>query len=152
MADEDGNEQQQQERGKGRHRDGSSHVTLGPRDVLNGTLKIEGDLTVRGKVEGEVHTSGDISVENSANVKATLEGSNVTVQGHVTGNVVARGKLTLAGSGSLHGDVKVAKLAVEDGATLNGNVSMTPNVGGGSGGGKKAEGEQPHGEGHPEGG
>ena len=32
----------------------------------------------------------------------------------------------------LHGDVQVAKLAVEDGATLNGNVSMSPSGGAGS--------------------
>jgi cytoskeletal protein CcmA (bactofilin family) len=30
----------------------------------------------------------------------------------------------LGGSGHLNGDVKVARLTVEDGATLNGNVTM----------------------------
>ena len=145
MADE---ENEQPERGKGRHKDGNSHVVLGPRDVLNGTLKIEGDMTVRGKVDGEIHTSGDIAVENSATVKAQLEGNNVMVQGNVTGNVVARGRLTLAGTGSLHGDVKIAKLSVEDGATLNGNVSMTPSVHGGAG---PRQEQKPEGEGRPEG-
>ena len=32
--------------------------------------------------------------------------------------------LTLAGSGRLNGDVRVSRLSVEDGATLNGNVTM----------------------------
>jgi len=50
-----------------------------------------------------------------------------TVQ--VTGNVTAKRRLTLGGSGKLHGDVRVGRLTVEDGATLNGNVTMAPEKG-----------------------
>jgi cytoskeletal protein CcmA (bactofilin family) len=49
----------------------------------------------------------------------------VSVRGQVNGPVTARRRLTLAGSGKLNGDVRVGRLTVEDGATLNGNVSMT---------------------------
>ena len=48
------------------------------------------------------------------------------IQGDLKGNVTARRRLTLGGSGRLNGDVKVARLTVEDGATLNGNVTMAP--------------------------
>ena len=144
MADEDNNEQHEG-RGRGRRGEAGSNnsVTLGPRDSLIGTLRIEGELRVHGTVEGEVHASGDVNVESTAKVKASIEGANVTVTGNVTGNVTARGKLTLSGSGSLHGDVHVSKLAVEDGATLNGNVSMSPKVGGGSGAHEAAPAEEP---------
>lgn len=103
---------------------GHNSVRLGPRDSLIGKLVISGDLQVQGTVEGELSATGDIQVEQSANVKAVLEGRNVTVQGQVQGNVTARRRLTLAGNGSLNGDVRVSRLSVEDGATLNGNVSM----------------------------
>ena len=56
---------------------------------------------------------------------AEIEGSNVVVRGQVTGNVTAKKRLTLGGSGRLNGDVRVGRLTVEDGATLNGNVAMT---------------------------
>ena len=59
-------------------------------------------------------------------VQASIEGANVQVRGQVTGSVTARRRLTLGGSGRLNGDVKVSRLTVEDGATLNGNVTMTP--------------------------
>jgi cytoskeletal protein CcmA (bactofilin family) len=108
-------------------------ITLGPRDKLIGSLTFDGDLTVAGKMEGDVHATGDVAVENGSSVKATIEGNNVSVQGTVHGNVNARGRLSLSGSGSLHGDVRVSKLTVEDGATLNGNVQMGPSVGGGKG-------------------
>ena len=105
---------------------GTNAVNLGPRDSLHGRLEIQGDLKVAGTVEGELKASGDVSVDSAANVQATIEGSNVSIRGQVNGNVTARRRLTLGGSGHLNGDVKVSRLTVEDGATLNGNVTMSP--------------------------
>jgi cytoskeletal protein CcmA (bactofilin family) len=103
---------------------GTNVVTLGPRDSLHGRLDIHGDLKVHGTVEGELKVSGDVLVESTATVQASIEGANVNVRGQVNGNVTAKKRLTLGGSGHLNGDVKVARLTVEDGATLNGNVTM----------------------------
>ena len=108
---------------------GTNVVTLGPRDTLHGRLDIQGDLKVAGNVEGELTASGDVTVDSTANVQATIEGANVIVRGQVNGNVTARRRLTLGGSGHLNGDVKVARLTVEDGATLNGNVTMSQEKG-----------------------
>ena len=83
-------------------------------------------MKVHGTVEGELKASGDVLVESTATVQASIEGANVNVRGQVNGNVTARRRLTLGGSGRLNGEVKVARLTVEDGATLNGNVTMTP--------------------------
>ncbi|HEX6547557.1 MAG TPA: polymer-forming cytoskeletal protein [Candidatus Dormibacteraeota bacterium] len=107
-----------------RNRRGGNNMTLGPRDSLVGKLTIDGDVRILGTVEGEVTASGDIDVESRANVRAALEGRNLSIRGEVTGDAVARERLTLAGSGTLNGNVKVARLAIEDGATLNGNVTM----------------------------
>jgi cytoskeletal protein CcmA (bactofilin family) len=104
---------------------GTNVVTLGPQDSLHGRLEIHGDLRIHGTVEGELKVSGDVAVESTANVSASIEGGNVSVRGQVNGNVTARRRLTLGGSGRLNGDVRVGRLTVEDGATLNGNVGMT---------------------------
>jgi cytoskeletal protein CcmA (bactofilin family) len=89
-----------------------------------GQLFIEGDLRVGGIVEGEVEATGDVEIDDMAKVKASLAGRDVTIRGHVSGAVVARKRLVVARSGSLHGDVRVARLAIQDGATFSGNVSM----------------------------
>jgi cytoskeletal protein CcmA (bactofilin family) len=104
---------------------GNNVVSLGPRDILQGRLEIQGDLKVAGNVEGDLKASGDITVDSTANIQAAIEGANVNVRGQVTGNITARKRLTLGGSGRLNGDVKVGRLTVEDGATLNGNVTMS---------------------------
>jgi cytoskeletal protein CcmA (bactofilin family) len=103
---------------------GTNVVNLGPRDSLNGRLDVQGDLKVAGNVEGELKASGDITVAEGAAIQASIEGANVNVRGQVTGNVTAKKRLTLGGSGRLNGDVKVGRLTVEDGATLNGTVNM----------------------------
>ncbi|SRR5713226_8497324 len=104
---------------------GTNVVTLGPRDSLHGRLEIQGDLRIHGTVEGELKATGDVTVEPTSSIQASIEGSNVSVRGQVNGNVTARRRLLLGGSGRLNGDVKVGRLTVEDGATLNGNVTMS---------------------------
>jgi cytoskeletal protein CcmA (bactofilin family) len=99
-------------------------VSLGPRDTLQGRLEIQGDLKVAGTVEGDLKASGDVTIDATANIQAAIEGANISIRGNVTGNVTAKRRLTLAGSGHLTGDVKVGRLTVEDGASLNGNVTM----------------------------
>jgi cytoskeletal protein CcmA (bactofilin family) len=99
-------------------------VTLGPDDRLEGKLNIRSDLVVHGSIEGEVTTSGDITVEAGATVKAKLECRNLSIRGRVEGEVAAQQRLRLAGSGYLQGSIRVAKLHVEDGATFNGSISM----------------------------
>ena len=104
---------------------GHNIVSLGPRDILQGRLEIQGDLKIAGNVEGDLKAGGDVTIDPTATIQAAIEGANVSVRGQVTGNVTARKRLTLGGSGRLNGDVKVSRLTVEDGATLNGNVTMS---------------------------
>ena len=108
---------------------GNNVVSLGPRDVLQGRLEIQGDLKIAGNVEGDLKASGDVTIDSGANIQAAIEGGNVNVRGQVTGNVTAKKRLTLGGSGRLNGDVRVSRLTVEDGATLNGNVTMSSEKG-----------------------
>ncbi|MHB8590309.1 MAG: bactofilin family protein [Candidatus Dormibacteraceae bacterium] len=99
---------------------------LGPRDRLIGRLYIEGDLHVSGTVEGAVEATGDVEIDDMAQVKASVAGRQVSIRGQVSGAVIARKRLVVARSGSLIGDVRVPRLVVQEGATFNGNVSMGP--------------------------
>jgi cytoskeletal protein CcmA (bactofilin family) len=103
-----------------------STVTLGPRDRLIGQLHIDGDVRLGGIVEGEIHATGNVDVDDEAKVNASLAGGDVSIRGHVSGPVTARKRLVVARSGSLTGDVRVARLVIQDGASFSGNVSMGP--------------------------
>lgn len=89
-------------------------VVLGPNDRLVGQLYIEGDLRVSGTVEGNLEATGDIEIAGA---------------GKVNGAVTAYNRLVVGSSASLiGGDVRVARLTVEDGATFTGHVSMGPHA------------------------
>jgi cytoskeletal protein CcmA (bactofilin family) len=77
-------------------------------------------------VQGEIHATGNVEVDDEAKVNASLAGGDVSIRGHVSGPVTARKKLVVAKSGSLTGDVRVARLVIQDGATFSGKVSMGP--------------------------
>jgi cytoskeletal protein CcmA (bactofilin family) len=103
-----------------------SSVSLGPRDRLIGQLHIDGDVLLSGTIEGEIHATGDVEIDDEAKVNASVAGSDVNIRGHVSGPVTARKRLVLSRSGSLTGDVRVSRLVIQDGATFSGNVSMGP--------------------------
>ena len=85
-------------------------VVLGPNDKLVGQLFIEGDLRVSGTVDGTLEATGDIEIAGA---------------GKVNGGVTAYNRLVVGSDASLiGGDVRVARLTVEDGATFSGKVSM----------------------------
>ena len=75
-----------------------------------GQLFIEGDLHVSGTVDGELEATGNIEIAGS---------------GKVSGTVTAYNRLVVGSDASLiGGDVRVARLTVEDGATFTGKVTM----------------------------
>src|ERR1700674_763305 len=84
-------------------------VVLGPRDRLVGQLYIEGDLRVAGTVEGGLEVTGSGEMDEG---------------GKVTGPVTARDRLVVGRAGTLMGDVRVARVVVQAGATFSGNVSV----------------------------
>ncbi len=103
----------------------NAQIVLGPNDSLKGTLRTESGITIHGDVDGEIYANGDVIVESSATVVATIEARNVDIRGQVTGNVKSTQRLSLSGSGTLAGDASAARLIVEDGATLNGSIAMS---------------------------
>jgi cytoskeletal protein CcmA (bactofilin family) len=105
-------------------RDGRKQFTMGPSDIFEGKLIYDGSIHADGRVEGEVRVSGNIDVAAGAQVKALLEGANVSLKGAVEGAVTARDKLTLGKNARVSGDVVVRRLQIDDGATLNGHVRM----------------------------
>jgi cytoskeletal protein CcmA (bactofilin family) len=92
---------------------GHSSIVLGPRDRLVGQLYVEGDVRVAGTVEGGLEVTGSVEIDDG---------------GRVTGPVTAQDRLVVGRAGSLLGDVRVARLVIQDGASFSGKVSMGKQV------------------------
>src|SRR5512142_1834914 len=82
---------------------------------LKGTLKFTGELTFDGKLEGDIASEGTLFLGDNAVIKGTLDVGSVVVRGKINGNVVAKDKIEIKAKTELFGDIKAAKLVIEEG-------------------------------------
>lgn len=94
---------------------------------IRGTLKFAGELTFDGKVEGDINSEGVLNLGDNANIKGTIDVGSVVVRGKITGNVIAKDKIELKAKTELFGDVRAAKLVIEEGVTFVGKTEVNPN-------------------------
>jgi cytoskeletal protein CcmA (bactofilin family) len=94
---------------------------------IKGMLKFSGELTFDGKLDGDINSEGTLNLGDSANVKGTIDVGSVVVRGKITGNVIAKDKVELKAKTELFGDVRAAKLVIEEGVTFVGKTEVNPN-------------------------
>ncbi len=104
--------------------------TLGERVFVSGTITCEEDLTILGKVEGQIHAREKLLIAKQAEVQAQIKGTKVMVEGTVKGDVYAVGTLVLGPTASLTGNIKTPSLQVRDGAYFKGSVDMQSSAAG----------------------
>ena len=94
---------------------------------IKGSIKFQNELTVDGKVEGEINSAGVLTVGENSEIKGEIKTKSVTVYGKVHGNITVEDRCELKGRASLYGDLKATRLVIEDGATFVGKSEVTPN-------------------------
>jgi len=94
---------------------------------VKGTLKFSGEMTFDGKVDGDISSDGTLNLGDNAVIKGTIDVGAVIVRGKITGNIVAKDKIELKAKTELFGDVRAAKLVIEEGVTFVGKTEVNPN-------------------------
>jgi cytoskeletal protein CcmA (bactofilin family) len=102
-------------------------TVLGTGSHLKGTLKTDGNVRVHGTFEGDITAHGKIAVGEQGKVEGDLVGEGVDVAGQVRGNILAR-KIAVMRSGRVWGDLRLEKLVTEEGAFIQGVVTMEEKV------------------------
>jgi cytoskeletal protein CcmA (bactofilin family) len=100
---------------------------LGSDVEIKGDLKFTGELTFEGKLEGEIHSDGTLHLGDSAVVNGNINVNTVVVRGKINGNVVAKDKIEIKAKTELFGDIRSAKLSIEEGVTFVGKTEVNPN-------------------------
>jgi len=101
--------------------------TLSADVEIKGSIKFSTDLTIDGKVEGEITSPGVLVIGENAEVRGEIRTKSVTVHGKVHGNITVEERCELKGRAQLIGDLKAARLVIEEGATFVGKSEVTPN-------------------------
>ncbi len=97
---------------------------------IKGSIKFQNELIIDGKVEGEITSTGVLTVGENAEIRGEIKTKSVTVLGKVHGNITVEERCELKGRAVLQGDLKAARLVIEDGATFVGKSEVTPVKGG----------------------
>lgn len=103
--------------------------TLSSDVEIKGSLKFSNDLTIDGKIEGEITSDGILTIGENGEVRGEIKTKSVTVFGKVHGNITVVEKCELKARAQLMGDLKAARLIIEEGATFVGKSEVTPNKG-----------------------
>ena len=100
-------------------------VVLGLRDSLIGTLSVDGDVRIEGRLEGEVSATGEVSVHSTGTARAQIAAHDIVIDGTVDGSAVAQHRVSIGETAIITGEVRSARLRVDEGASVNATISMT---------------------------
>lgn len=98
---------------------------LGSGTDYQGKLNFQGAVRIDGNFSGEVESDGTLVVGREAKVEGVLRVGQIVLSGRVTGEVYAAEKTVLHKTANLQGNLVTPVLVVEEGAVLEGRVTMS---------------------------
>ncbi len=99
------------------------NTIIGRGTLFEGTMKVENSVRVDGVFKGELTCSGALTVSQSGEAYAHLEGKDIYINGIVRGTVDAE-KVRLDSQARFIGDINANALSVSEGAIFHGSCSM----------------------------
>jgi cytoskeletal protein CcmA (bactofilin family) len=101
-------------------------AVLGKSVMVKGQIYSREDLTIDGEVEGTVELQEHrLTVGPNGRVAAGIKAREIVVLGAVQGNVEATDKIDIRKDAKLIGDIKTARIVIEDGAYFKGSIDIT---------------------------
>ena len=91
---------------------------------IKGNIKFTNELVIDGKIEGEISSDGVLTVGENADIRGEIKTKSVTVLGKVNGNITVGERCELKARAHLVGDLKAARLVIEEGATFVGKSEV----------------------------
>jgi cytoskeletal protein CcmA (bactofilin family) len=100
-------------------------AVLGKSVIVKGQIFSREDLTIDGEVEGTVELQEHrLTVGPNGKVIAGIKAREVVVLGTIHGNVETTDKIDIRKDAKLLGDIKTARVVIEDGAYFKGNIDI----------------------------
>lgn len=100
-------------------------AVLGKSVIVKGQIYGREDLTIDGEVEGTVELQEHrLTIGPNGKVTAGVKAREVVVLGTIHGNVEARDKVEIRKEAKLVGDIRTARIVIDDGAYFKGNIDV----------------------------
>lgn len=92
--------------------------------TVRGDLETDGVVKVEGTVDGHVKAGSQVLVARGGVVHGDIETTEAVVGGIVHGAIRAKERVEVQAGAAVEGDVTTRRIAVAEGATLNGQIRM----------------------------
>ena len=103
-------------------------ASIGKAVKINGQIFSKEDLYIDGDVEGSIELQEHrLTIGPNGKVHSTVKAREVVVLGTIQGNVDASDRLELRKDARLVGDIKTARIIIEDGAYFKGSIDIVKN-------------------------
>ena len=103
----------------------TGNAVLGKSVAVKGQILSREDLTIDGEVEGTVEMQEHrLTIGPNGKVRASVKAREVIVLGTLHGNVETGDRIDIRKEAKLVGDLKTARIVIEDGAYFKGNVDI----------------------------
>lgn len=93
---------------------------------IHGDFNARGDVRIDGELHGNIHSTGRVALGPKSKVTGNVVCQFADVGGQVQGNVDAAECLCMRSNCRINGDIKTARLIVEEGAQFSGGCTMQP--------------------------
>ncbi len=103
----------------------SDVTVIGNSIFISGNIEGKEDLSVQGKIEGNITLSNTLFLEESGVVKADVSVKNAVISGILVGNIEAEESIEITEIGQMVGDIIAPRVVIRDGAKFRGNIDMT---------------------------
>lgn len=98
---------------------------IGPTLKFKGELSANEDLIIEGEIEGTIaHQEKNLTVGKEGRVKANIAARTVEIYGKVEGDIHGDDIVKLAKSADVKGNIRCARIVMEDGARFSGSIDM----------------------------
>jgi cytoskeletal protein CcmA (bactofilin family) len=104
------------------HSDSHGTTVIGEGTHVRGRVQGDGNLSVEGRLEGDITLRGRLVIGGGARVTSNVEAESVTIEGTLEGDIHARGAVHIASGSRVKGDVHGEQVSLEEGAAFAGRL------------------------------
>jgi cytoskeletal protein CcmA (bactofilin family) len=96
---------------------------VGAKLKVNGVIVGNADMQIDGEVEGTISLPGNkLTIGPSGQIKSNLDVLDLVVYGRVEGKIQASGLVAIKKDSTVLGDIRAARVSIEDGAHFEGYI------------------------------